>query len=142
MVLKPVARLVVLATALVTAAVPLTETASASTGTPVYRQSDSGRTAHVALGDKFKVRLKVCEDCGYRWSFAHRPDKSIAKLVRKTDVSSAKPPAVGGINTVTWTYKGVGTGKTRLKLVERSPSQEVTKRFTLTVSVHPRLVVD
>lgn len=137
--IRPLARLAVLTSVLVIATGPITQTASASSSTPVYRHSDSGRTVQVTRGDKFKVRLKVCEDCGYRWSFAHRPDKSVIKLVRKTDVSSAKPPAVGGINTVTWTYKGVGNGTTRLKLVQRSPSQEVTKRFTLTVQVHSAL---
>ena len=142
---KQIARFLVAVSALVLTAGPLAGSASAATSGPhVYKQADSGRTVGLTYGSKLKVRLKVCEDCGDRWSFAHRPDAKTLKLVHKTDVSSATPPAVGGINTVTWTFKGVGYGKTTLKLVKRSASQgqKVTKRFSLTVNVHEALVVD
>ncbi len=133
---KPFAHAAVIASALALALTPTAGSAAAPAGTPVYHHSDSGRTVHVVPGEKFKVRLKVCETCGYRWSFAHRPAKDVVKLVDKHRVSSAKPPEVGGINTITWTYKAVGHGKTRIKLIQRSPAQKVVKHFALTVKVH------
>lgn len=134
--LKRIARVAVLASSLVVVAAPLTPpVAAAASATPVYTQADSGKTENVAYHTDFKVRLRVCEDCGYRWSFAQRPDRKIIKLIRRTDVSSAKPPAVGGINTVTWTYEAVGHGKTTMKLVQKSPGGKVSKRFSLTIRV-------
>jgi predicted secreted protein len=119
---------------------PIAQPASAASAAKVYTHADSGDTVHVASGTKFKVRLKVCETCGYRWSFANHPRKSVLRLEHKSDVSSAKPPAVGGINTVTWTYQAVHAGKTTMKLVERSPAGKVAKHFRLTVKAHSRLV--
>jgi predicted secreted protein len=131
------ARLVLLTSAFLAASAPLAAPAAATSNAPVYKQSASGSTIHPALDSKFKVRLKVCEDCGDHWEFAHKPDKDILKRVKHTDVSSATPPAVGGINTETWTYKAVRHGKTTIQLVRRSAShhQKVTKRFNLTVKV-------
>jgi predicted secreted protein len=133
---KTLARLTLVSAGFVLA-LTLAGPASASPKTPVYKQSASGSTIHPALDSKFKVRLKVCEDCGDHWEFAHKPDKDILKRVKHTDVSSATPPAVGGINTETWTYKAVRHGKTTIQLVRRSAShhQKVTKRFNLTVKV-------
>ncbi|HVX70188.1 MAG TPA: protease inhibitor I42 family protein [Mycobacteriales bacterium] len=137
---KSLARFALAASAFVVAFAPVAEPASAAAATKIYTHADSGRTVGVSHGAKFKVRLKVCETCGYHWSFAKRPDKHVIVLKHKTDVSSAKPPAVGGINTVTWTFKAVGKGKTTMRLVEHSPAQQVTKHFRLTVKVHPRHV--
>jgi predicted secreted protein len=137
--MKPLARLLVLASTLAFAIGPVADAASASSSTPVYHQSDSGKTVSLAEGTTFKVRLKVCEDCGNFWHWKVRPDSDVVKIVSKKDVSSAKPPAVGGINTVTWTMKVVGPGDTAMKLVQKAASQnnKVVKRFTLYVAAGP-----
>ncbi|HVV76359.1 MAG TPA: protease inhibitor I42 family protein [Mycobacteriales bacterium] len=131
---QTIARVALISSALLVAAAPIADSASAAAATHVYKQSDSGKTVSLSKGTVFKVRLKVCEDCGYSWSWKHRPDAKVVKVVKKRDVSSAKPPAVGGINTVTWTMKVVGRGDTKLKLVQHSPAQQVTKRFKLSIA--------
>ncbi|MGN6474687.1 MAG: protease inhibitor I42 family protein [Mycobacteriales bacterium] len=123
---------------LVAAPVAATPATAAATSTVhVYHQKDSGRTIHITRGEKFKVRLKACGDCGDSWSFSHRPAKTIVKYLGKTTRSTATPPAVGGEDIVTWTFKGVGAGTTKIGLAEHAASQgnKVIKRFSLTVKV-------
>ena len=137
--IKPIARVLVTASAALTLAVgPLAGSATASSG-PVYTQANNKQTVSLSEGTVFKVRLKACEDCGDSWHWKVRPDAHIVKVLRKKDVSSAKPPAVGGINTITWTMKVVGSGDTEIMLVKRSAQQsnKVVKRFTLYVASGP-----
>lgn len=135
---KTLARILLICSALLVVGGPIAEASSAATSsTPVYTQKKSGQTVSATVGSKFKIRLKACGDCGDSWSFSRRFDKNIVKLVRANKTTSATPPAVGGIDTLTWTYKAVGGGTTTVKMVERSASQrqKVIKRFTLTVRV-------
>jgi predicted secreted protein len=137
---KPLARILLICSALFASGAPLAAaTSAATTSTPVYTQKDSGRTVHPSQGSKFKIRLKTCADCGDSWSFTKRFDKNVVKLVRTTKSSSATPPAVGGVETITWLYKVVGPGSATVKMAQRSASQsnKVIKRFTLTVQVTP-----
>lgn len=106
--------------------------AAASGTTPVYKHKDSGRTVHLAVGSKFKVSLRTCADCGDRWSWVHRPDAQVVKLVSKRVVSHVVPPAVGGIASTVYTFKVVGAGRTTEKLVEKGPSGMTVSHFHLT----------
>jgi predicted secreted protein len=134
---KTFARLLLISSTLLVVGGPFAQagSAAASSSTPVYTQKNSGQTVSATVGSKFKIRLKACGDCGDSWSFKQRFDRTVVKLVRTNKTSSATPPAVGGIDTLTWTYKVVGGGTTTVRMVERSASdhQKVIKRFTLTV---------
>ncbi|HWC36213.1 MAG TPA: protease inhibitor I42 family protein [Mycobacteriales bacterium] len=112
---------------------PLAGTALAGFNGPVYTKADSGHTEQITKGTTFKIRLKNCADCGDAWSFKTKFDSRYVKLIGKTKKSSATPPAVGGIDTDTWTYKVVGKGTTTVKMVQKGPSQKVIKRYTLTI---------
>lgn len=135
---KTIARALLVSSALLVAAPVATPAAAMTTSTVhVYHQKDSGRTIHITRGEKFKVRLKACGDCGNSWSFSHRPAKAIVKFLGKSTRSTATPPAVGGEDIVTWRFKGVGAGTTKIRLAEHSASEgnKVIKRFSLTVKV-------
>ncbi len=136
---KPFARAVVVASALLLGAAPVVAPAAAARASQVrtFGYSDSGRTVHVSKGATFKVRLKGCGDCGDYWSFSHRPDKAVVKVVSRRVVAAAKPPAVGGYDHTIWTMKAVGRGTTTMRMAEHSASQhgKVIKRFSLTVKV-------
>lgn len=121
----------------------LTGTASAhparGTAAPVvYHDKASGHTISVAEGKTFKVSLEACGDCGQHWSFTHRPAAATVEVEHRRVVSDAKPPAVGGNDHTIWTFRAVSTGKTTMRMVERSADDgnKVIKRFTLTVEVH------
>jgi predicted secreted protein len=133
---KTFARIALLSAASTVALAPLADSASASSRTPVYTHADNNETHHLQVGQTFKVRLKACGDCGDSWHWKVRPDSDVLKVTDRKSVSSATPPAVGGINTITWTFKVVGKGDTELRLVERSAQHrnKVVKRFTLHIT--------
>ncbi|HEX3705204.1 MAG TPA: protease inhibitor I42 family protein [Mycobacteriales bacterium] len=103
----------------------------------VFDHHDSGRAISVTRGTTFKVSLEACGDCGQYWSFAHRPAGATLKVEKKLVKPDAKPPAVGGNDHTIWTFRGVGKGRTTMRIVERSAEnrQKIIKHFTLTVGV-------
>lgn len=106
--------------------------------TPTYTGHDSGRTIHAAAGHRFRLSLKTDRDGGYSWSFAHRPDRHIVKVVRKR-VRPDRHPAgtVGyGYHTV-YVFAAASAGSTSMRLRERRSfgARDVARRFHATVHV-------
>ena len=127
------------AAALVLGLGPVASPASAAGSIPIYTHADNGKTEHLAVGTKFKVRLKGCGDCGDTWSFKQKPDPHVVKVLGRNVYTEAQPPAVGGYDHTVWTMRVVGNGTTTMRMVERSASQnnKVIKRFSLTIQVTP-----
>lgn len=133
----------ILSTAAVAAA-PVMTAASAAPSQPaaherVFGYADSGRTVNVSNGATFQVRLENCADCGQQWHFVRRPAARTVTVVSRHEVSTAKPPAVGGDAHTIWTFHATrNPGKTSMEMVETSAERggKVIKRFTLTVDVH------
>jgi predicted secreted protein len=116
-------------------AVALAPTAEAKT----YRKSDSGKRVKVAKGKTFKVRLKQHTGGGYLWRYAKRPDRAVVKRVKKRTITPCKAAyCVGGNSIIVWTFKAVGRGRTKIRLVEQRPFEKDKKpinRFKLSVRV-------
>ena len=95
-------------------------------------------TFAVKEGKTFKVSLRACGDCGDHWSYQHRPDASVLKQIgTPKTVSEAPAGAVGGNNHKVWTFKAVGKGTTKMRMVERTARNhnKVIDHFTLTIEV-------
>lgn len=139
---KTFARVLLGASTAVLAAGPFAAGAAASAEPPVYTHADSGKSVKLAHGTTFKVRLKGCGDCGLFWTISHHPDPGVVKQVgHKVVKPVAKPPAVGGYDHTTWTFKTVGNGATTMRMAEHDAKNhnKVVKRFKLTVQVTPKL---
>jgi predicted secreted protein len=131
---RTIRRITAASTAALITSVAVTSTATATTRTPVYTHKDTGRTVHLARGTVFAVKLRTCTDCGDSWHWKNRPNSHIVKQLSKRIVSHVKPPAVGGIATTVYRFKVVGTGTTRMVLVEKGPSGQRISHFRLTTA--------
>jgi predicted secreted protein len=124
-------RAVVTALALTLAIVPAAEAKT-------YRKSDSGKTVRIAKGKKFKVRLRQHTDGGYLWHYRTKPDAAVLKRVKKRTITPCHQAyCVGGYSIIVWTFKAVGSGRTKLALVEKRSfgDRKPIHRFKLTVRV-------
>jgi hypothetical protein len=102
----------------------------------VYHQKDSGRTVKASVGKAFEVRLEVCADCGDSLRLI-APNARVLRLEHTSVTSTAKPPAVGGEEFETWTFKPKNPGSAAIRVTQRSAEKggKVTKRFALKVHV-------
>jgi predicted secreted protein len=104
-----------------------------------YRAADSGRSVKLAKGKRFKVRLSQHTDGGYLWRYRTRPNAAVLKRVKKRTITPCHAAyCVGGKSTIVWTFKAVGRGRTRIRLVEKRPFEKKQKpihRFKLRVRV-------
>jgi predicted secreted protein len=127
------------ATAFASAA-PLTSAAAATPApvaaqaAPVYHQKDSGRTVKTLTGDTFQIRLEVCGDCGSSLKLT-APAPRVLRVEHRSITSTAKPPAVGGEQFETWTFKARTPGSASIRVSQRTASGKVSPRFHLTVHV-------
>jgi curli biogenesis system outer membrane secretion channel CsgG len=138
-------RTVVLATTAAAIAAPLMTSATASTSGlratssgKVYTYANNGQTVSFAKVTTFKVRLQNCADCGEQWHFVVKPSSRQLNLVSRREVSTAKPPAVGGEAHTIWTFQTTrNPGRTTMVMAETSAEKggKTIKRFTLHVRV-------
>jgi predicted secreted protein len=101
---------------------------------PTYTHRDSGRTLHLHVGDRLRIRLLTVTDGDFFWHFVRRPDPAVVRVVRKRIVAPKLAPGqVGGAAHTIYRLRAVGEGRTRIRLVyyQGTMRQQVAKRFTL-----------
>jgi predicted secreted protein len=130
---------VVLAASVALASAPFALPAQATARPTVYHKADSGKTVHVAKGERFKVSLKQATDGGYEWVVSKHPDSSILKYVgSKTHAPKQDPdhPIAGAPTREVFTFRAVGSGTTSFKLAEKRFGREkAIKHFKMRVKV-------
>lgn len=131
-----------LAATAVAVAAPTATATAATTNVPVFHQKDSGRSVTELVGKVFKVRLEVCGDCGSSLRLI-TPDTRVLRVVNRSLKSTAKPPAVGGEQFETWTFKARNPGTAKIAVTQKDAEKggKVHQRFELTVHV-TKLVTD
>jgi predicted secreted protein len=117
--------------AVATAATPAPVAAQAVT---IYHQKDSGSTVKTLADSTFRVRLEVCGDCGSSLKLI-APNPRVLRVEHRSITSTAKPPAVGGEQFETWTFKARNPGTASIRVTKRSASGKVSPRFHLTIHV-------
>ena len=87
--------------------------------------------------DRIKITLTQSFDAGFSWSVSRKPAASILKLVSAKSVRTEPPGTVGGTDDYVVGYRGVGRGKTSLKLTENRVygGHSTLATFSLTVRV-------
>jgi predicted secreted protein len=115
--------------------------AHAATTLRTYHLRDSGATIAVDNGETFRISLRTATDGGYSWAVTKHPDPKVLDLLHKTVVPLPHPGGgVGFPSRTSYTYRGVGVGRTSVTIVERqsfAPGSTI-KRFRLTIDVLPR----
>jgi predicted secreted protein len=113
--------------------------AAAPADAKTFKQADSGSSVTVKKGKRFKVRLEQASDGGYEWKVAKPAKARVLKLVRTRTLPGScagDPYCIGGTTTFVATYKAVGRGRAKVRLVhQRSFSGETIGRFKLDVTV-------
>lgn len=113
-----------------------------SSQTERYDESDSGTTAVVAKGDKFKVVLKGNPSTGYSWTVNKKASNGVFKVTNMREKSSTPPgddgmPMPGGGSRFIYTLKATkaGDGAFKAKYAQPFGERDVADRFTLKVRV-------
>lgn len=96
-------------------------TSTAKPKTVVLRESDSGKTTSVRVGDTLVITLKdQSGSTGYQWKISKKPSVTVLKYVgaRTSPPPASTPPMPGTPGTYTVTYKVVGGGTTSITMDE------------------------
>jgi hypothetical protein len=79
----------------------------------------------VPLGDRLELRLKACEDCGFRWKFVKKPDSSVIAFDRRlSSRGSCTPPCTGGNVHERFLFSSKAAGETTVKLGYFGPGKD------------------
>ncbi|MDB4349502.1 protease inhibitor I42 family protein [Omnitrophica bacterium] len=89
-------------------------------------KEDSGRTIRLVIGDKINIKVKGRPTAGYFWQ-----EKKLDTSILENVDSVFKPfdQATGSFGTVTYRYKAIGKGETRLRLEEYPPGKDEPSSF-------------
>lgn len=103
----------------------------------------NGGSIKLKKGAKLTVKLRQSSDGGYRWTTGKATKARVLKLIKMSTV--AKPCtgspycAIGADTTFVATYKAVGKGRTKVRLVEKRSFEPATTKpiasFRLSVRV-------
>ncbi len=79
-------------------------------------------THKIKVGETVDVSLKANPTTGFQWSEAEPVDSTIVEVANKEYKSDPNPDKMAGVGgSEIWTFKGVGKGKTIVKLIYSRP---------------------
>jgi predicted secreted protein len=83
---------------------------------PLARESG---TIRATVGGQFAIAKEMNGSIGYSWELADAGDSRIVALVGTVDSADAPrppgPPIVGNSNTLTWTFRALAPGQTKIR---------------------------
>lgn len=88
--------------------------------TPGEKGQPGGQTIELTVGQTHTVTLASNPTTGYRWHVAAPPDEGILKLVG-SEYKKPDSKLIGAGGHESWTFRGVGTGKTTVVMIYVRP---------------------
>ena len=108
--------------------------ASCATSTSLTN-ADNGKTIQAHVGDELPIALDANPSTGYGWS-VEKIDGTLLILKQSHFAASSSAIGSGGIQTLTFVAKSVGTANLQLKYWRSfAGDTSITRRFAVTVQI-------
>jgi inhibitor of cysteine peptidase len=91
--------------------------------TPGAKGQPEGQTIELTVGQTHTVTLESNPTTGYRWQLAAPPDQGILTLVG-SEYKKPESKLIGAGGHESWTFRAVGTGKTRIVMIYVRPWED------------------
>jgi predicted secreted protein len=97
-------------------------------------ESSNGKTIHLAVGQRFTIKLKETAGTGYRWSFVRNGAPAVSLIDESFHTGAHR---LGAAGTRKWLLEAVSPGQTTIEMNLSRPwdANSVTRSFLLCLNV-------